>query len=93
MPRIAQFNGRALAALADKQHGVIARAQALGCGMTRRVVEYRIRRGGPWQTLIPGVYLTDAGRPADEQREMAALLYAGPGSVLTGAAALRRHGL
>ena len=41
----------------------------------------------------PGVYLTHAGRPADEQREMAALLYAGPSGVLTGAAALRRHGL
>ncbi len=61
--------------------------------MTARVVDYRIRGGGPWQTLLPGVYLTHAGRPADEQREMAALLYAGPRSVLTGAAALRRHGL
>jgi hypothetical protein len=61
--------------------------------MTARVVDYRIRGGGPWQTMLPGVYLTHAGRPADEQREMAALLYAGPRSVLTGAAALRRHGL
>ena len=61
--------------------------------MTARVVDYRIRGGGPWQALLPGVYLTHAGRPADEQREMAALLYAGPRSVLTGAAALRRHGL
>jgi hypothetical protein len=61
--------------------------------MTARVADYRIRGGGPWQTLLPGVYLTHAGRPADEQREMAALLYAGPRSVLTGAAALRRHGL
>ena len=61
--------------------------------MTARVVDYRIRGGGPWQTLLPGVYLTHARPPADEQREMAALLYAGPRSVLTGAAALRRHGL
>src|SRR5215472_7597402 len=93
MPRSAQFNKQALAALAAKQHGVVTRAQALESGMTRRVVDYRIRRGGPWQTLIPGVYLTHAGRPADEQRDMAALLYAGPTSVLTGGAALRRHGL
>jgi len=93
MPRTAQFDRQALARLAGKQHGVITRAQALDCGMTERVVDYRIRGGGPWQTLLPGVYLTHAGRSADEQREMAALLYAGPRSVLTGAAALRRHGL
>src|SRR6266567_6572070 len=68
MPRTAQFDRRALAGLAAKQHGVIARGQALECGMTARVVDYRIRGGGPWQTLLPGVYLTHAGRPADEQR-------------------------
>jgi len=93
MPRSAQFDRPALAALAARQHGVVARSQALECGMTRRVVDYRIRGGGPWQVLLPGVYLTHAGRPADEQRELAALLYAGPGGVLTGVAALRRHGL
>jgi hypothetical protein len=93
MPRTAQFDRQRLASLAVRQHGVITRAQALECGMTERVVDYRIRGGGPWQTLLPGVYLTHAGRPAYEQREMAALLYAGPRSVLTGAAALRRHGL
>jgi hypothetical protein len=93
MPRTAQFDRQALAGLAAKQHGLIARGQALECGMTVRVVDYRIRDGGPWQTLLPGVYLTHGGRPTDEQREMAALLYAGPRSVLTGAAALRRHGL
>jgi hypothetical protein len=93
MPRTAAFDRQALAGLAAKQHSVVSRSQALGCGMTARVVDYRIRGGGPWQTLLPGVYLTHSGRPAEEQREMAALLYAGPRSVLTGAAALRRHGL
>lgn len=93
MPRTAQFDQQALARLSAKQHGVITRAQALAYGMTARVVDYRIRGGGPWQVLLPGVYLIHAGRPADEQREMAALLYAGPLSVLTGPAALRRHGL
>lgn len=93
MPRTAQFDRQALAALAARQHGVISRAQALECGMTERVMDYRIRQGGPWQTLLSGVYLTHAGPSADEERELAALLYAGPSSVLTGAAALRRHGL
>jgi len=93
MPRTAHFDRQRLAALAARQHGLISRTQALDCGMTARVVDYRVRGGGPWQTLLPGVYLTHAGRSADEQREMAALLYAGPHSVLTGASALRRHGL
>ena len=93
MPRTSDFDRQALAALAANQHGVIARAQALQSGMTERALDYRIRGAGPWQPLLPGVYLTHTGRPADEAREMAALLYAGPQSVLTGAAALHRHGL
>jgi hypothetical protein len=93
MPRTAAFDRQRLAALAARQHSVITRAQALECGMTRRVVEYRIRSGGPWSALLPGVYLTHTGRPDDAAREMAALLYAGSQSVLTGVAALRRHGL
>jgi hypothetical protein len=93
MPRTAQFNSQRLASLAARQHGVIARRQALECGMTERVVDYRIRGGGPWKVLLPGVYLTHTGRPDGAAREMAALLYAGPLSVLTGVAALRRHDL
>jgi hypothetical protein len=93
MPRTAQFDRQALAVLAAKHHGVVARAQALQSGMTERVLDYRIRGAGPWQVLLPGVYLTHTGRPDDEARELAALLYAGPQSVLTGAAALRRHEL
>jgi hypothetical protein len=93
MPRTAQFDRQALAALVRKQRGVVARAQVLECGMTERVLTYRSRDAGPWQRFLPGVYLTHTGSPADGEREMAALLYAGPTSVLTGTAALRRHGL
>jgi hypothetical protein len=57
------------------------------------MVQHRIRAGGPWQRLLPGVYLTMTGAPTSDQRDTAALLYAGPGSVITGSAALRRHGL
>ncbi len=56
-------------------------------------VRYRIRPGGPWQRLLPGVYLAATGTPTQRQIEIAALRYAGPGSALTGAAALRRHGV
>jgi hypothetical protein len=43
--------------------------------------------------MLPGVYLTVTGAPTPEQRDMAALLYAGPRSVITGAVAVRRHHL
>jgi very-short-patch-repair endonuclease len=72
---------------------VISRAQALECGVTHSALRYRLRAGGPWQRLLPGVYLTVTGAPTVPQTEIAALLYAGPGSVITGLAALRRHGM
>src|SRR5215467_13008458 len=93
MPRTAEFDRKALADLVRKQRGVVTRMQALGCGMTPRVLEYRSGLAGPWQMLLPSVYLTHTGRPTDEEREIGALLYAGPRSVLTGSAALRRHDL
>lgn len=93
MPRMTDYDQPALAAVIKKQHGVLTRAQARECGMTDRVVKYRCRNGGPWQSLLPGVYLTHTGIPADGEREMAALLYAGPRSVLTAQAALRRYDL
>jgi len=93
MPRTAQFDRQTLAAIVAKQHGVVARAQALECGMTDRVLRYRARADGPWQAVLPGVYLTHTGVPDDRQRDLAALLFAGAQSVLTGPAALRWHGL
>jgi hypothetical protein len=79
--------------LAASQYGVITRAEAAACGLTPRMLEYRIRRGGPWQRLLPGVYLTQTGAPSRDQLLMAALRYAGDGSVITGSAALGRHGI
>jgi len=93
MPKISEFDRKALADLLATQHGVVARSQAIACGMSLDVVKYRSRVGGPWRPLLPGVYLGHTGSPTHDQRDMAALLYAGPGSALTGPAALRRHGL
>lgn len=59
--------------------------------MNDRMLQYRIRAGGPWQKLLPGVYLTVTGAVSAKQREMAALLHAGPRSMITGVAAARRH--
>jgi very-short-patch-repair endonuclease len=61
--------------------------------MTEAALRYRIREGGPWRVLLPGVYMAETGTSTMAQREVAAVLYAGPDSVLTGAAALRRYGV
>jgi hypothetical protein len=93
VPRIHEIDDKSLEQLLRGQHRVIAREQALACGMTDRMLRYRIRAGGPWRKLLPGVYVTVTGVVSTEQREMAALLHAGPRSVLTGLAAARRHGI
>ena len=61
--------------------------------MTASALQYRLRTGGPWQRLLPGVFLTVTGTPTSRQLDVAALLYGGPSSLLTGPAALRRWGV
>jgi hypothetical protein len=61
--------------------------------MPHSTLDRQIAPGGPWQRLLPGVYLAVTGVATRDQREMAALLYAGPRSLITGSAAVRRHRL
>ena len=61
--------------------------------MTQPAVRHRIRPEGPWTVLLPGVYLAQTGAPSASQLNMAAMLHAGPHSVITGWAAMRRFGL
>jgi hypothetical protein len=91
MGRMALFDRDAVADLLFKQNGVIARNQTTDCGMSDAALRHRIRRGGPWQVLLPGVYVSSTGVPTTTQREMAAVLYAGPGSAITGPSALVWH--
>jgi hypothetical protein len=93
MGRSAATNAAALRRVLRDQDAVISRAEAFGCGMTPSQLRHWTRPGGPWQRLLPGVYLAATGTPTQPQTEIAALRYAGPGSALTGVAALRRHGV
>jgi very-short-patch-repair endonuclease len=93
VPQTGIFNEAALRRVLRDQERVISRAEALSCGMTVDQVQWRIRPGGPWQRLLPGVYLAATGTPTERQAEIAALRYAGPDSALTGVTALRRHGV
>jgi hypothetical protein len=91
MPVTVRIDG--LGELLDQQFSVASRGQLLGLGMKDTAMQWRVRVGGPWQTLLPGVYLSLTGAPNVPQMQMGALLYAGPGSLITGPAALMHHGL
>jgi hypothetical protein len=93
MPKRSGFDEERLRQVLRVQHQVIARRQALLCGMPHSTLDRQIAPGGPWQRLLPGVYLAVTGTVTQDQREMAALLYAGPRSLITGPAAVRRHRL
>src|SRR5580704_9133889 len=93
MPKRSGFDVERLRRVLQAQHQVITREQALLCGMTPSTLKRYVAPGGRWQRLLPGVYVAVTGTVTQDQRETAALLYAGPRSLITGPAAVRRHRL
>jgi hypothetical protein len=65
LDRLSGARRRVLTARALREHGVTAADTSSRC-----------RPGGPWQMLLPGVYLLHPGPPTSEDRLRAALLYA-----------------
>ena len=61
--------------------------------MTEDALRHRLRAEGPWRVVLPGVYHSSNGQLAGGQQEIAAVLYAGHDCVITGRAALHRHGI
>jgi very-short-patch-repair endonuclease len=88
-------NGRidaVIARLADRQYGVVARAQLLAAGVGNRAIGDRLARS----ILAPlhrGVYAFGHRRLRAEGRWLAAVLAAGPGAVLSHRDAAALHGL
>ncbi|MFD6420000.1 hypothetical protein [Streptomyces sp. NPDC060194] len=68
---------RPLRHLDTTQRRVLTEAQLRDHGVTRAAAAERCRPGGPWQQLLPGVYLLHDGAPSDEERLHASLMYAG----------------
>jgi hypothetical protein len=91
VPRVSSPDG--LAELLDRQLSVASRGQLLALGLKDDAMQYRVRPGGSWQALLPGVYLAASGVPSFPQKEMAALLYAGQGSLVTGPVALMHYSI
>jgi hypothetical protein len=93
MPVTPIYDRERLNRVLGEQFGVVSRAQALECGVSRGRLDHLVRPGGRWQRMLPGGYVVNTGAVSADQRAMAALLYAGPKSLLTGAVAVRRHRL
>ncbi|MER6994971.1 hypothetical protein [Streptomyces sp. NPDC000410] len=84
---------RPLPRLSDVRDRVMSAAQLRAHGVPAGQVAERCTPGGPWQQLLPGVYLLHPGPPTSEERLHAALLYAGHGeAMITGLAALALYG-
>lgn len=74
-----------IAALAGRQHGVVARSQLLGCGLTSRQIGSRVR-SGTFHPLHRGVYLLGHLRGRLEPphaAKMAAVLAGGDGVLIS----------
>jgi hypothetical protein len=84
---------RPLDHLSRNQRRIMTARQLREHGVTAGAVTERCRPGGPWQQLLPQVYLLHSGPPTSEERLQAALLYAGSGAeaMVTGLAALALH--
>ena len=73
---------RAVAELAERQHGVVSRAQLLDVGLGRGAIELRLARGR-LHRVHAGVYAVGHAVLTDEGRWMAAVLAGGAGAVLS----------
>src|SRR5437899_13009299 len=77
-----QLRERAIASLAERQHGVVARSQLLDLGFHRSAIGRRLATGRLHE-LNSGVYAVGHARPSREGRWLAAVLAAGGGAALS----------
>lgn len=79
--------------LARYRGGIVTYAELNQARLPPGTLAYRIRDGGPWQPVLPGVIALHNGPLTTRQRLDAAMAYARPGAVMTGSAAVRLRGL
>jgi hypothetical protein len=80
-----------LPGLLDEQMGLVSVAQLLDSGLTRSAVRARLRR--EWCYVLPRVISTTRGALTEDQRLVAALLFAGEGAVVASLTAATWHGV
>src|SRR5437899_8720521 len=74
--------------IAERQHSVFTRVQALRCGLTPDEVRGRMRRG-LWEGVHRSVYRMRGSASTFESNALAAVLAAGPGAVASHDSAAR----
>ncbi|MGZ4269809.1 MAG: type IV toxin-antitoxin system AbiEi family antitoxin domain-containing protein [Solirubrobacteraceae bacterium] len=84
--------GESVTDLAERQWGVVTRAQLTALGVSERAIEGRVRRGA-LRRLHRGVYALGHAALRDEGVWLAAVLACGPGAVLSHLAAARLWGM
>src|SRR3954469_25742255 len=84
--------GEAMAILAGRQHGVVARGQLLAEGLSRDAIGRRLR-AGRLHPLHRGVYAVGHGHVSTEGRWGARVLACGVGAILSHRAAAALCGL
>jgi hypothetical protein len=80
-----------LTELIRSQQGLVSLAQVRGFGLSRQWV--RRREAREWRFVLPGVLTTSPAELLPGQRLVAALLYAGPGALLSSTTAAAWHGV
>jgi very-short-patch-repair endonuclease len=78
--------------IAEMQENVVSRRQMLDVGVSRNLIEERLKRGD-WRQIYRGVYALFTGPVSREARLWAAVLRAGPGALLSHETAAELHGL
>src|SRR4051794_36086955 len=78
----------AIAQIGAAQLGLVSAVQFAELGLARSTLQWRIRQGGPWSRVLPGVYLLGTGPLTAQQELVAAQLYAGQPAAFTGFTAL-----
>ncbi len=91
MPNRKNYDKGAVARLFDTQDGLATRAQLIDLGVPASTIRHRERPDGPWRRVLRGVCASHDRALTYLGMLRAALLFAGPGSIVTGLAALRAH--
>jgi hypothetical protein len=73
--------------------GVISIDELTALGVPERTAYRRTQEDGPWTLLAPATFLLSNGEPTYRQLEIAALIYAGEGAMITGLGGARHHGV
>jgi hypothetical protein len=91
MPKRKNYDKGAVERLFEDQDGLATRAQLVELGVPPSTIRHRERPQGPWRRILKGVCAGHDRTLTYLDMVRAALLFAGPSSMITGLTALRAH--